>query len=360
MIKSFEIENFRLFDHLKINRLSRVNLVAGKNNTGKSAFLEAALLHYARMSEHILFELLEIRQEDSGAFLAAAFDDNLHPFRHIFKKHSLPEPGQPGIKLSAGSSDYVSVKVGTYIRNMEGHPGELKEVPTNDSGDHFDEMIIRYLIVSERNTEKLDAGRKISLSYQPRRSGKNGFAYGIVPPCGPSDSSVAAMWDKTSLGNESDKVIEALRLLEPESLRLSFIERDGSRARVPFVKLDCFDEPVPLKSLGDGMTRILHIILSLVSCKGGVLLIDEFENGLHWSVQPKVWKMIFELAKKLDVQVFATTHSRDCVAGFHEVWEENESDGAFLRLMREENRKPVEEYSLEQLRKSIEIDVEVR
>lgn len=70
--------------------------------------------------------------------------------------------------------------------------------------------------------------------------------------------------------------------------------------------------------------------------------------------------MIFELAKKLDVQVFATTHSRDCVAGFHEAWEEHGADGAFLRLMREENRKPVEEYSLEQLRKSIEIDVEVR
>lgn len=360
MINSLKIENFRLFNCLEVKCLRRINLIAGKNNAGKSAFLEAALLLHVRMSEHILFELLEIRQEDSGDFLAEAFEDNLHPFRHFFKNHNLPEFEQLGIKLSAGKSDRVSATVGAYVRDMDEHPGKLKEVSAKDSADYFDEMISRYLIISERNAEAPDAVRKVSLSHRPKRSGKNGLAYGIVPPCGLSDSSVATMWDKISLGNEADKVIEALRLLELGNLKLSFIEREGSRARVPFVKLDCFDEPVPLKSLGDGMTRILHIILSLVSCKGGVLLIDEFENGLHWSVQSRVWKMIFELAQKLDVQVFASTHSRDCVTGFQEAWEENESDGAFLRLMREENRKPVEEYSLEQLRKSIKIDVEVR
>ncbi len=56
--------------------------------------------------------------------------------------------------------------------------------------------------------------------------------------------------------------------------------------------------------------------LALVNSSNGFLLIDEFENGLHYSVLHKVWKLIFRLAKDLNVQVFATTHSHDCVTAF--------------------------------------------
>ena len=58
------------------------------------------------------------------------------------------------------------------------------------------------------------------------------------------------------------------------------------------------------------------IVLSLVNARGGVLLIDEFENGLHYSVQLDAWRMIFNLAQSLNVQVFATTHSWDAVESF--------------------------------------------
>ena len=66
------------------------------------------------------------------------------------------------------------------------------------------------------------------------------------------------------------------------------------------------------------------------------------------------------LAKKLNVQVFASTHSRDCVAGFHEAWENNEKDGAFLRVMRGDGQPPVQEYDLELLADSLDTNTEVR
>ena len=80
------------------------------------------------------------------------------------------------------------------------------------------------------------------------------------------------------------------------------------------------------------MSRILQLILSVFPAKDGVLLIDEFENGLHFSVQEEVWRIIFELAKKLNIQVFATTHSWDCIESFTNVAVENSEDGVLLKV----------------------------
>jgi len=76
------------------------------------------------------------------------------------------------------------------------------------------------------------------------------------------------------------------------------------------------DKPVSLNSMGDGMLRLLQLVLKMFPARGGLLLIDEFENGLHYSVQKQVWDLVFELAERLDIQVFATTHSWDCIQTF--------------------------------------------
>ena len=95
-----------------------------------------------------------------------------------------------------------------------------------------------------------------------------------------------------------------------------------------------FSRPVPLRSFGDGMARIFAIVLSLVNAEDGILLIDEFENGLHHTVQLDAWRMIFRLARDLDVQVFATSHSWDAVETFQQAAAEAPEDGALLRLTR--------------------------
>ena len=83
------------------------------------------------------------------------------------------------------------------------------------------------------------------------------------------------------------------------------------------VRLDESNNPLPLRSMGDGINRILTIILAMVNCENGYLLIDEFENGLHYSVQEKLWEIIFYLAERLNIQVFATTHSNDAIEVFY-------------------------------------------
>ena len=68
--------------------------------------------------------------------------------------------------------------------------------------------------------------------------------------------------------------------------------------------------------MGDGMTHILNMIIALLGCENGILLLDEAESGLHYTTQNKLWKLIFELSEKYHVQVFATTHSNDCINAF--------------------------------------------
>jgi len=72
----------------------------------------------------------------------------------------------------------------------------------------------------------------------------------------------------------------------------------------------------------------------MVNAENGVLLIDEFENGLYWEVQEQLWPVIFKMAEELNVQVFATTHSNDCLKGFVNAWAERPELGAVYRLER--------------------------
>jgi len=103
--------------------------------------------------------------------------------------------------------------------------------------------------------------------------------------------------------------------------------------------------------MGDGLSRVLQIILALVSAKDGILLVDEFENGL----------LVFRLAKRLNVQVFATTHSQDCVKAFSSVWQDDEDAATFHRLDRDSrNGVKVRTYDRSTLSDSVETEVEVR
>ena len=118
--------------------------------------------------------------------------------------------------------------------------------------------------------------------------------------------------------------------------------------------------------MGDGMLRILQLILKIFSAKGGFLLIDEFENGLHYSVQKKVWELVFDLAEKLNIQVFATTHSWDCIESFAKVAiEKTAIEGVLFRVGRsvrtsDQGRVIATVFDEQKLFNITQADVEVR
>ena len=96
---------------------------------------------------------------------------------------------------------------------------------------------------------------------------------------------------------------------------------------------------IHLLSLGQGVNRLFEIALALVNAKDGLLLIDEIENGLHYSVQPAVWRMIFDMSRKLNVQVFATSHSWDCIKAFRAAVANNKQEDSLLISLRKHQFK---------------------
>ena len=110
---------------------------------------------------------------------------------------------------------------------------------------------------------------------------------------------------------------------------------------VPFgiyVKLEGLEQRVPIGSLGDGMWRMLGLALALANARNGVILIDEIDTGLHYSVMRDMWRMIVERSDEMNVQVFATTHSRDCYESLATVLRD-ETTSAEVTIQRIDSRK---------------------
>ena len=125
------------------------------------------------------------------------------------------------------------------------------------------------------------------------------------------------MWDSAFKQALQGEVTEAMRLLLPNLEAIHFLSSEGSSELEEGILLATseFSMRTPLGSHGEGMRRLMMMSLSLLESRGGVLLVDEIDTGLHYSILGDVWRLVIETAIKHDVQVFATTHSYDCIRG---------------------------------------------
>lgn len=358
MISDFQISKFRHFEYIELNQLKRVNLFVGKNSAGKSALLEALLLFFTQMSQQTLPSIIDSRQENWEVRTRPAL-------RHLFFNHTFPEYWEEGFSLSSkNDSRSFEVRVVPYSTETEdGFPSSYKPIEGSNQLLEIDIDTIEPFLAVIKGKNNIARHIRIngygdSRRRFPSRNDVRKQAF-FVPTRGVNDEDVATLWDSISLTDNEIEVINGLKLIEPNVEGVAFVGSDN-RDRVPLVKIAGNNEPVSLKSLGDGMSRVLQIILSLVNAKDSVLIIDEFENGLHWGVQREVWSLVFRLAARLNVQVFASTHSRDCIQGFMEAWAEEPGEGSFARVERKGQGVSIREYSFDLLSDSLETDVEVR
>ncbi|OAN65474.1 hypothetical protein A6A05_05820 [Magnetospirillum moscoviense] len=153
----------------------------------------------------------------------------------------------------------------------------------------------------------------------------------LIPASGLTQDTIQSFWDRITLTEAEDDIDQALQLLDPTIQRVSLTSTG------PVVKLKGAPAPVPLRRLGEGMGRLFALALGMVNAKGGVMLIDEIETGLHRDTQARMWPFLFTLARRLNVQLFATTHSWDCIATFAEAAKETPDEVALVRLERFED-----------------------
>jgi len=332
VLTSLEIKNFRTFSHLFIERLGRVNLILGKNNVGKTCLLEALRLYDAGGDPRAIKAVLLARNEvriDPARECAVPMLDML--FHKTSVKHDLR--GQLAIGPRHASEEHEDWLL------ISGHDVSLTVV---------DDPISHRKQVLSVGSLRIDFGgqsrgvRCEDLLLEEREGRGSSPELPFLSPAPVSEDLVGRWWDAIVLTGLKDDVISALKLIDQTVLDVGFVTHplDPYR-RMAMVRTSRIPEPFPLRSLGDGAVRVFNLAVALQyrgfrSEPGGagrILLVDEVENGIHHSAHYDVWKALFRLAGLNDVQVFATTHSWDCLKGFaRAVAEDEENDGVAIRL----------------------------
>ncbi len=352
MLDSLYVQNFKIFKELKVPKLSNVNLFVGKNNTGKSCLLEA-VQSYARKFSN-LGDLIKEREQDWELSIEEHLRNKTvdNPLKYIFYGYEL-------LKSEIVISSNKEKVCGYFMPvDLDSDCFRIKIINIDTLGEYN----IQITLDSDSNIKLFDKFKnhfKIFDKFEKSEVGElTEVQYVSSLNC--NNQNISKLWDNINLTDLEGIVINCLRLIEPSITGLAFMGDRGKR--IPVVKSKKVKERLSLKTYGDGMTRLLGIILAMVNAKDGIALIDEVENGLHWSVHPKLWEIIFKLSKELNIQVFATSHSLDCVRGFNKIWGEHEEEGCFYRLEKEEDSPDIDAvyYDRETLDDSLAVGVEFR
>ncbi|MEZ4940546.1 MAG: AAA family ATPase [Saprospiraceae bacterium] len=315
MLNSIQIENFRLFEKLNIEGLKRINLIAGMNNSGKTALLEALRI-WAADGDNTVINAIQFHRGD----FVASWQES---FYSLFYLEDLSQ----------------SIKI-----------NDLTIAAQSDNRARVEKIIASCETRGKQFAHEFNAN--VSKDFP-----KDGCVF--VPFLSQS-FQFEELWKNIALTDDYDNILDVLSQADPRIKGVD-IRHDGIKVRLTGQR-----KPASIGRLGDGILQTLKIAIGLVSAKdkkSHLLLIDEIESGLHHSVQLLVWEKVFHYAAEWDVQVFATTHSQDAVRTFAEVAgrPENEGQGCYFRLERDENEQvKAVVYDLQQLKTSIEYDLETR
>lgn len=362
MLDALYIKNYRNLKELKISSLSRVNLITGKNNTGKSTILEAIIIYATSGDLSWIYQLLEERgenykpKEQNKNFT----DANLKTLFSLFTNRHVGFEAADAIRIENLSLGFVK-----YIDKSEvdsnGNVTSKRIVLQNASEKQTEDYRVGFEIKVDNISEILPLDVDISYRFGFRKI-ENSRKIQLIRTRNIDSGINGSLFDNIALTEKEQYVIEALQIVEPLAERIAFIENATGEKRSAVIKLSNSQQILPLRSMGDGISRILTIILALVNADNGFLLIDEFENGLHYTVQQQLWSIIFRLARRLNIQVFVTTHSDDCIKGFESVLSNSDSssDGKLIRLDSENDHIKQVEFSAKELRIANDQNIEIR
>ena len=342
-LPDLRIRGFRGIEYLLISRLGRVTLLSGKNGVGKTTVLDAVKVYAARGRSVVLASVLWDREETVLLFDVEAEQEVRTPrWGALFCGREIV-PNSP-ISVGPTTGDQLGIEA-TIILDQQ----DLSPITPQFPGE-FLGMQVNFRDFKQEFPTYLTARQQHERDLLREWDRPPGVPCELLGPDLPNSDQLARFWDKVALTDEESRAVKALNLIYSNRVeRIAMIGDDigvrRSTGRKAVVKLHNDPRPVPLKSLGDGAVRLFGVALALANSKDGFLLIDEAENGIHHSIQRDFWTMILKAAHQNNVQVLATTHSWDCVAGFAMAASEiEEVDGALVRLEKKGDRLRAVEY----------------
>src|SRR5208282_5188683 len=337
MIESVNITNFRGFPTLEVSNLRKINLLVGKNSSGKSAFLEAIFLASGSVAALAVFTLRATRRMGSNQITRPTdaqtyrglWEDLFFDFKE--KRISIKVIGDP---VSDSRQLWID-----YTRS------QAQELPFGKQDTS-----------SAMNLEQITAMPQIEFRWKrtgyPEILSQPKFTNTGLETDSKEVSYFPCIWYTPGAGelpdenakrfSELDKRGDGKLDLIKEAIykEFSFIKSLSIQyhAGTPmmFAELDKRPRKMPVALLSDGINRLLGICISLGYFAGGTMLIDQFEDGFHFSLLPSIWSSIYKLAAEFKVQLFVSTHSRECMDAMLPIVKGHEDEFSLLRASRTE------------------------
>ncbi len=347
MIETFNITGFRCFEHVRIEGLTRINVVTGANGSGKSAFLEAIYLGgnaNAAAIQNIAASRLSApfnAIQPGLAFLMPNADQtgNLATyFTPLFRsaKHGDTADTASQIKFSYRDSGQMTYDLRiAYQTSTDKTP-----VPVmRGIGGHGEVIPVIFHREKKRRSGQVEHSSNLPVSIMPGGQ----LAQPLAPPFGPpvlifgADMNYAepdnvTWFSQLKERNEADKLISWIRkefpfitgieLLAPSGpTGLYATMQDGARRR--------------MTAVSSGIYKIISILLASIHTHNGIIVIDEIENGIFYEKYSAVWRVLYDFAKETNNQIFISSHSAECLAALPSVIGDATKDFCLLRAERE-------------------------
>lgn len=354
MIKKFSIRNFKCFEEIVTKPWERVNLIAGKNNIGKTALLEAIWMHEGAHNANLVFVVEQFR--GIASFNNKDFLSDLFTKFRSEREILLEAEYQEGKILTLKVTQEESEEPRPVIESPEiqGTVGIISPKVVFEGSDDGNTVCRSEVFLGVDPQGKL----------RPFSSGSKQLVRPTAVFISTGISKEAK--NKTNADRFSAQVemkrkrdiVEALKLIDDRLQDLELSKRGAGN----FVCGDIgYDKMLPLSLMGEGMERYLSFVLSILTAENGTVLIDEIENGFHHSIRVEVWSNLAKLARKYNVQVIATTHSHECIEAAHKSFKQDEKyDFILHRLDRVGERIEDVTYDKETLEAALKSNMEIR
>ncbi len=312
VLKSLNLTGFRAFKSYSVDSLARVNLVVGKNQSGKTSLLEAVDLHVSAGSPSKISESAERRNEiEAVEALTSVY--RVPSIASLFYEHKC-EPGAWFEIQGSRSTETIVVKLHS-----------LDELDDNALSQMFNEQLpsefvpTMALTISRGSRKKPELTLPVSeeglLLYNPHRQSRYRSPALFLSPTSMEPTFMYDAWNSLVREGREHEVVEDMKLLKPNIDSIHLLS-GSHNVHGAFVVGLCDARPrYHLGNLGDGFRRLLELRLALANSTHECVLVDEIATGLDRTVVAAMWRLVVEVARKKHIQVFATTHSYDCIYG---------------------------------------------
>lgn len=330
-ITDLTIENFRGLERLELHGLQSVNLIVGQNNVGKTSLLEALLLSSDSRQADRLPGMLHGRVRNNQ-------DDYGHDHDPTFGRWIIRD----GVDIKhATLTSFGEGFSASVLLQKETQHAHRKQPPAFHPG------------------ECSYAGNEISLWRKKETPTLRVRVVSSLPSSG--QGMVITVGNALRKRQGEELIHKILKKIDPRIQRV----RVDPTAEGNIVAVDIgLSEMIPITQAGQGAVRLVMMLSELIGESAQVCIIDEIENGIHHTALKDVWRGVAEISSVMGVQVFATTHSAECLAAANEVFfsedTTQQNDFALIQLMRVKDQVVGKVLSEKRVNDALENEIELR